>query len=251
MGMLSKHGKVACVNCYNGQECKFDETRSFGDGWRITNNPLAWGNHEPEILILGFSKGPTQSGALARSLHSSIAYKGGRTNVAKIFHYVGLIERPDLTIVDRLISDPAGRFHFGSLIRCTVERLEKDGSWKGTGGGMLDKFLKTEFGRKVAFNCANRFLADLPSRVRLVVMMGMGSKGNYIRTCRTLFEAVRRGAWATVNEVAYADSQIVVVHTEHFASQGALLPDWLSGAAHERGRLGILARAAVQHALYR
>lgn len=249
--MLPKHGRVACNICHKDQEYKFDETITSGDSWRITNNPLAWGNQQPEIVVLGFSKGPTQSGALTRSPHDSIAFKGGRANVAKILHHVGLIEQAESTIVDRLISDPAGRFHFGSLIRCTVERRDKDGCWKGTGGGMLDRFLGTEFGRHVAKNCVRQFLGDLPRSVRLVVMMGMGTKGNYIRSCQSLFKALRPGPWTTVNEVGYADSQIVVVHTEHFASQGALLPDWLSGTSHERGRLGMLARAAVQHALSR
>src|SRR3954452_2203232 len=48
--------------------------------------------------------------------------------------------------VDQAIADKRGRFHFSSFIRCTVARLdpkEPDPSkqWKGTGGGMLDKFV--------------------------------------------------------------------------------------------------------------
>ena len=53
----------------------------------------------------------------------------------------------------------------------------------------------------------------------------------------------------TINEVAYTDGQVTFVHVEHFASQGALLPNWLSGESHERGRLGLLAQAGVRSAL--
>lgn len=66
--------------------------------------------------------------------------------------------------------------------------------------------------------------------------------------CRALFESIRPGTWKQINDIAYTDGAITVVHTEHFASQGALLPNWLSGDGHERGRLGILAREAVERA---
>lgn len=241
---------MVCSVCHQDNVYRFDEVQTSGVGWRITNNPLAWGNHNPKVIVLGFSKGPTQIGALRNSDHDSIAYKGGRTNVAKILHHVGLIERPDAAIVDRLLSERSGDFHFGSLIRCTVERFDpSSGSWKGTGGGMLDRFLQTDFGRRVAAACTERFLVDLPERTRLVLMMGMGTAGNYIKACQRLLESARPGPWRSLHDVAYTDGKIVVVHTEHFASQGALIPNWLGGVAHERGRLGLLAREAVQFAL--
>jgi len=203
-------------------------------------------------VVLGFSKGPTQAGALSRAPHDEIAFKGGRTALAKILHHIGLLARPEAVLVDRLIADPAGQFHFGSLVRCTVERFdEKSCGWTGTGGGMLDRFVADPFGSKIVSNCSRRFLSNLPARTRLVVMLGLGNKGNYIAACRQIFQRCRPGRWRTVNEVAYADDQVVVVHAEHFAAQGALIPNWLSGRAHERGRLGLLAREAVDFALTR
>jgi hypothetical protein len=229
---------------------EFDKTRRISpDGdWRITANPLAWGNPNAEVVVLGFSKGPTQAGDLAATSHNQIAYRKGRAAVGKILAHVGLIEGGDnerlRSIVDRSIADPAGRFHFGSLIRCTVER--RDGNvWKGTGGGMLDGFVASRFGQEVATNCARRFLADLPSATRLILMFGLGTKGNYVRHARSLVQQARPGRWRTVNEVAYADETVTFVHVEHFASQGNLLPRWLGEGGHPRGQLGILAREAV------
>ncbi len=148
--------------------------------------------------------------------------------------------------MDRVIADPSGRFHFGSLIRCTVERHdEAKQAWTGTGGGMLDRFVKTEFGRSIVSECSARYLRRLPRPTKLIVMLGMGAKQCYVQACRRAFEGARPGAWRTLNEVAYRDDQIVVVHTEHFAAQGALIPNWLSGPAHPRGRLGLLARDAI------
>jgi hypothetical protein len=149
--------------------------------------------------------------------------------------------------VDHLIADKSGRFHFASLIRCTVERYDrKSSSWKGSGGGMLDKFIATSFGTSVAINCTTTFLRDLPIETRLIVMFGLGTDLNYVSSAYGLFRRARPGAWKMINSVAYTDGKITVVHVEHFASQGALIPNWLGENAHPRSNLGLLSKAAVQ-----
>ena len=80
-------------------------------------------------------------------------------------------------------------------------------------------------------------------------MLSLGTRGSYVTACRQALAKARPGQWQTINEVTYTDSKVVVVHTEHFASQGALLPNWLSGERHERGRVGLLAREGVRVAL--
>ena len=215
---------------------------------------MAWGNPNAEIVVLGFSKGPTQADALASSPHNEIAYKRGRKAVGKIFAHLGLIPNAASDRLEKhvssLISDRQGRFHFGSLIRCTVEQFDtKKNQWQGSGGGMLDNFVATSFGKEIAGNCSKRFLSDLPDATRLVVLFELGSKGNYVAAARSLIQSARGGLWKTINEVAYADEKVTFVHVEHFASQGALLPNWLGENNHERARLGVLAREAVESAL--
>ena len=256
MGCLPSHGRVNCTRCFGGGAgVEFDKTRRTDeDGkWRITANPLAWGSETPEIIVLGFSKGPTQAGALATTPHEQIAYKGSRPAVGKILSHVGVFARPAdggyAKVVDKLIADRQGAMHFGSLVRCTVERYdEKTKKWLGSGGGMLDKFVATPFGQEVAGNCAVSFLSDLPDRTKLVIMFGLGTKMNYVREARKLIEANRPGTWRTVNEVAYTDGRVTFVHVEHFASQGALIPNWLGEKKHDRSKLGMKAREAVQSA---
>jgi hypothetical protein len=249
---LPAHGRVDCVLCHRGQAVSFDRTVTVEGDWRITANPLAWGNPCAEVVVLGFSKGPTQAGALASTPHDAIAFKGGRLALGKILAHVGLLPREaDAALkrtVDHIIADKAGRFHFGSLIRCTVEQKVR-GEWTGTGGGMLDKFVGSSFGAEVAGRCATTFLGNLPQATKIVVMLGMGAGGNYVTEARKLFARDRPGKWTTVNEVSYSDSTITVVHVEHFKSQGALIPNWLSGDGHPRGKLGLAARAAIAGAL--
>lgn len=249
---LPESGRIACARCFSncGAAIQFDQTKRTEGNWRITANPMAWGNVSPEIVVLGFSKGPTQAGALQSTPHNEVAYKGGRHNVGKILAHVGLIAGDDPTKlsseVSQAISDKQGRFHFGSLIRCTVERYVPGSSeWKGSGGGMLDKFVATPFGREVAGNCADQFLAGLPSATKLVVMFGLGTALNYVRESFKLYERVRNGSWKWLNDVSYTDGKIIVVHVEHFASQGPLIDQWRGVDGHSRGRYGRMAQESV------
>lgn len=256
MTYLPKHGRIDCTDCFNEKPVLFDRTQESDGSWRITANPLAWGNTDAEIVVLGFSKGPTQAGALASTPHDQIAYKGSRLNVGKILAHIGLMEKTEdralKHTVDNAIANRNGRFHFGSFIKCTVERRDLEtGKWKGSGGGMLDKFVATSFGQSVAQTCANKFLGTLPENTKLVVMFGLGTKQNYVHEAFKLFQTARPGRWHWVNEVSYSDSIITVVHVEHFASQGALIPNWLGTNKHERSRLGILAREAVKQSKVR
>lgn len=248
---LPSHGRIACQRCHPEFQGGFDQSVTQQGDWRIVHNPLAWGNPDAEIAVLGFSKGPTQRGAIAASSHDSIAFKGGRSALAKILHHVGLIEHPSAQLVDSIIADRAGRFHFGSLVRCTVERRKTNGTgWTGTGGDMLDRFSATPLGSRVLSNCVSQHLVSLSPKTKLIVMLGLGSKQNYVRECRKAFASNRTtGTWRTVNEVAYTDGEITVVHVEHFRSQGALLPNWLAENRHPRGKFGLLARQAVKSAL--
>lgn len=253
MNTLPTHGRINCSSCFAGVRVEFDKTCSAIGDWRITANPMAWGNSMAQIAVLGFSKGPTQAGALASTTHDDIAYKGGRTNVGKILEHVGVLklENGDTAseAVSRAIADKSGPFHFGSLIRCTVERFDhKNATWKGSGGGMLDKFVDTGFGRSVASNCVKQYLTNLPSTTKLVVMFGMGQKLNYVESAYDLYKSARGGQWRRINDVAYTDGKITVVHVEHFASQGRLIPQWLDTVT-ERGRYGVMAQEAVAYAM--
>jgi hypothetical protein len=246
-------GRVGCNVCYR-EPISFDVTRRTEGDFRITANPLAWGNPRAEILVLGFSKGPNALGALAAKSHESIPYAGQRPSVRKILARVGVVEKD--ANMDLLIADQKGRFAWGSLIRCTVERRESE-LWKSSGGGMLDKFVATPLGREVAGNCASRHLKNLPAETKLVTLFGLGTNGNYVTEARKVIQRARpAGAWRAINDVSYTDGFVTFVHLEHFASQGRLIPDWCgepdpkkNNQISTRSRLGELAYTAVQAAL--
>ena len=231
--LLPAHGRISCTACH-AAPAAFDEVAAGTEAWRIRANPLSWGSRSPEVLVLGFSKGPTQAGDLDRTPHDQVAYKGQRVWVGRILARLGLIADPGgkdamNREIDRLVADPDGRFAFGSMVRCTVERFDaKEGIWKGTGGDMLGGFVSQEFGRRVAGACAERHLGRLPAETRLVVMMGTGSKGNYVDEAERLIRHARGrpSSWRRINAVSYGDDAVTFVHTVHFAAQGRLRGVW-------------------------
>jgi len=255
MSCLPKHGRVDCTACFKTKSVSFDETQQTDGNWRITANPLSWGNTEAKIVVLGFSKGANAANAsLANEPHNSIAYKTKRHNVGKILAHVGLLEKGDNTAlkiaVDKAIADQHGQFHFSSFIRCGVERNDTKKGWVGSGGGMLDKFVDTDFGKRVAQECSSRFLGNLPPQTKLVIMFGMGTKQNYVRESYKLFQYAKPGDWRWLeNDVSYTDGKITVVHVDHFAVQGPLLKQWLGEVEHKRSKYGNAAISSVVHAL--
>jgi hypothetical protein len=88
-------------------------------------------------------------------------------------------------------------------------------------------------------------------------MFGMGSDLNYVKACERAIGAVRqRPGWRFHDEISYGDEEVTFVHVEHFASQGALVPNWLGAVSEDgtlkdsdRAELANLSAAAVRRTL--
>lgn len=205
----------------------------------------------------GFLQGSTQVCALEKRKrsHEQIAFLGSLKEVGKILAHIELVCVPEGDDFDKMIYDHIcnrdGRFHFGSLVRCAVQRKDENGGWKRRHGN-LDEFLKTDFGKEVAGNCASQFLRTLPTRTKLVVMFGCSP--DYVQAARKLVQDTRGGKWDEVNEIAYTDGKVTFVHVVHFTAPCDEIPDWLEDNDEpdkEKGRKGRLAKEAVKLALAR
>jgi hypothetical protein len=66
---LPASGRIDCVICHGGRPVEFDKTRRISpDGdWRITANPLAWGNPNAEVVVLGSGLDQHQNATTATS----------------------------------------------------------------------------------------------------------------------------------------------------------------------------------------
>ena len=246
MSCIPKSGRISCNKCFkNNVEFGRTELYSSDQRWRINNNPLAFGGTSPEVAVMGFSKGPTQVNALMQGQLHDIAFKGGRLALAKIMRRIGLLEGCTDTVIknrlDVLIKDSCGPVHFGSMVKCAVEQKVKD-QWVGTGAGMLDKFASNPFGDEVTQNCVSQHLVGQPPEsLKVVVLLGLGTRLNYVQACREVISKIKVQNLTMINEVAYTDGSVTYVHTEHFASRGAHPLNWLGERDHHRQRYGELA----------
>ena len=257
MSCLPAQGASIASSC--GYVTGFNRPAYVSDdkAWCIRWNPLAWGNVEPEILVLGFSKGPTQVCALEKPeyQHDRIAFMRSLPQVGKILAHIEVVCVPEDGDYGKMIyhhiCNRNGRFHFGSLVRCAVERKDEKGGWKG-GHGKLDEFLNSDFGKEVAGNCASQFLCKLPAKTKLVIVFGCDT--DYIQAVRKLIQDTRGRKLNEMKEVAYTDGKVTFVHVVHFTAPYDEIPDWLGendSNDEEKGRRGRLAKEVVKLALAR
>ena len=78
-----------------------------------------------------------------------------------------------------------------------------------------------------------------------MVMFGLGKERGYVASARKVIEAAQPGTWRRINDVAYGDGRVTVVHVEHFAARTHVLR-WLGERDHPRAELGLQARDAVR-----
>ena len=74
---LPNHGKLACHRCFNSCSEKDFKPHPL---WTLRNDPGAWGGTEPEVLVLGFSKGSTQANIYEHGEFEDVAFGGAARN---------------------------------------------------------------------------------------------------------------------------------------------------------------------------
>ena len=218
--MLPGHGWIRCRRCFS---VKGDEIYLGGGDpapWRLEANSAAWGSPDPEVIVLGFSKGARQSRPLP---FEAIPFAGMWPSLTKILRALKLLESTDC--VERHFRPDEQRFHFGSLIRCSVSGWDRQKqAYSKSGGQILERFLKHPSCHSASVTCARTYLGSLPDRVRLVLMLG--NSDDYIQRCMRLMESSHPGI-RRLNAVSYGTDGITWVHALHPAAQGSYLADWL------------------------
>nr|WP_175428634.1 hypothetical protein [Azospirillum argentinense] len=251
-GLLPSHGRIACTDCFPGGTAEWGVSVAEGSGWRLTNNPMAWGGQNPRVLVLGFSKGGTQNDGILNRPHAEVAFRGGRHAVASVLGTLGLM--PSDRSIDELIADRDGDIAFGSLVRCSVSKLDhRSGRWVMSGSDIMGSCLREGAIGHVISNCTQRYLACLPPRLKMVVIFG--NDVDYMDGCFRAIAGVRPGM-RKLNAVAYTDGTVVFIHVVHFKAQGGIVPNWCHGepgrasqAEHDQPLKRELALQAIRSAL--
>ena len=217
---LPPHGRLTCRKCFTSA-AEIEEIEQ----WQVVNDPSAWGAERPEILVLGFSKGFTQATAFKSGAFEDIPFKSMRSRLTQALQRLGLLATTET--VQTKFSATEQRFAFGSLVRCSLSRLNaKSGKRECTGQVMPKAFVEPV--RKIVQRCAETFLGRLPASVRLVIMLGSGD--SYIDGCRKLIATMTGQAFRPINEVAYHTPGVLWIHIAHPSGMNGYFNPWVAGA---------------------
>lgn len=237
------HGPIACRRCFTVPEPVLDV-----GPWRAVNDPGAWGSADPEILVLGFSKGFTQASAARSGRFEDIPFKGMRPRLTEILRTLGVLG-PAEQVDARMVAGER-RLAFGSLVRCSLSRLNPAKQAHECTGPIMPKAFVEREAAPIVQRCAETYLRDLPPNLTLVLMLGTGDA--YIEGCRRTIRALHGREFRDVNEVAYRTGSVTWVHVSHPSGLNGHYAAWMQGDASEKqGRKRLLAMIAVSEAGFR
>ena len=234
--MLPVHGHIACRKCFVDE----GSTQMVGK-WQMVNDPAAWGSASPKVLILGFSKGFTQAEAFRSGRFEDIPFKKMRPRLTEVLRLLGVLGQSE--IVDQKMVASESEIGFGSLVRCSLSRLNAKGALECTGQVMAKAFVE-----EISANlktCARTYLGDLPSSVRLVLLLG--TTDSYITGCRTVVRSLYGTRFSDIDDVSYRTGDVVWVHASHPSPLNGHHGPWMAGdPSTKAGRKQTLAKAAVR-----
>ncbi len=240
MNTLPSHGLIDCAHCLP------DGVKEFTEGnWRICNDPGAWGSQHPEILVLGFSKGFTQADAFKGKAFDEVAFAGMRPRLRLALERIGVLDGAE--DINALFSRTEKRFAFGSLVRCSLSRLdETSGKWSST-GPLIKKSFQENPAQSYISRCVSTYLSTIPESLRLIVLLGNDS--GYVKRVKQTLKHLHAETYSDLNEVAFRAAGVCWVHIAHPSGLNGHFNTWLTGPADSTpGRKRHLAVQAVKQA---
>jgi hypothetical protein len=206
---LVSHGPVNCARCWSDAQSTVQECGSF----RLVRDPGHWGASNPHTLVLGISKGNTQSRAFGAEPFDSVAFKGIRHRILEAFHAVGLLLDETIASFERRFSESERDYAFASVIRCSITGMDrKKRVHTADSPNVLPAFQRGSLGSKFVENCVDQHLVMLPPRTKLVLLLG--NTDTYVTALAEVIGR-RRGAVSRINSVAYASLGVRFVHVAH------------------------------------
>lgn len=239
--MLPEHGRIDCRRCFSNQ---LDKTQRPHPDWLMVNDPGAWGGKSPKYLVLGFSKGATQANLFKSGRFEDVAFAGMRTRLTRALQALDIID--DAQCVDTYIDAPNPHLAFGSLVRCSITRLNAKASKKkgqdvfsSSGSLVVKSFDEIP---EILTACSRQYLLALPRSVMAVVLLGNGDA--YVERCQQLIQRLFPHDFKRVNEMAVRADDRLWVHAAHPSPANGHFNKWLSSSTGP-GRKRMLAANAL------
>lgn len=231
---LYTHGPTQCRKCLPETAL----TAAMGD-WRLQNNPGYYGSSNPEILILGFSKGANQVKVADCGDFDRVAFANARHRLQQVLEVLGIM--PTDRSIDDIMTAREPQFGTASLVRCSLAKL-KAGTYR-TSGDVIPSAFATKATALVIRTCAETHLQTLPSATRLVLLLGTADA--YITKTQALLRSIHSD-FRQVNQVAFEAAGALWLYAAHPSPGNGHFSDWISaGAENPSGRKRLLAAAAI------
>jgi len=236
------HGRLTCRACWSG--CSGNHKFLDGGKSQIQNDPGYWGAADPAVLVLGMTKGFTQSNMMSGDVwkFDGVAFARFRPRLLRSLQAIGLMQ--GVRIIDPKLTAKEATYGFASMVRCSL--TAKKGLKYVSESGAVVRALKNPEAEDVFDSCVNTYLRKLTKRTRLVVLLG--NNDDYVaftnRVFRRLFSdyvAYTRGD----DQVFYAGGRFFV-HTAHPSLSNGHFGNFISADENDaQGRKCRVVRAAV------
>ncbi|HUZ32878.1 MAG TPA: hypothetical protein VMV19_12370 [Xanthobacteraceae bacterium] len=232
------HGPLKCRRCWP----RGGDIQHKGD-FKLVHDPGYWGASQPITLVLGISKGNTQSRAYAGEPFDKVAFKGIRHRVLEILQSVGLLPDERSEQFERRFTSAELDFAFASVVRCSLTGLDrKKGIHTADSPNVLPAFRSNSSGYDFVVNCVDQYLVNLSSSTKLVVLLS--NTDAYIAALQGVLNA-KRGNITPLNEVGYFAGGVKFVHVAHPSRGNGHYQAFVRGEGSP-GRKRDLAREALK-----
>lgn len=228
------HGPIQCRACFSNTE----KALALGD-WRLHNNPGYYGSNDPEILVLGFSKGANQNKIAEVGDFDKIAFANARHRLKAVLETLNIM--PSDRNIDTLMTRHEQTFGVVSLVRCSFCKI-KDGVCK-TSGDVIPSAFTNVSTLAVINRCASTFLGKLPGRVKLVILLG--TSDSYMSKTKSIFSKLYTD-FAPINSCAFSAGGALWVYAAHPSPGNGHFDSWVSASTENpSGRKRIFALQAL------
>jgi hypothetical protein len=228
-----QHGWNAC--CRGKDACS--EVTRHGD-WVLRTNPGYWGSTNPEVVVLGFSKGANQIRAAISGDFDGIAFAGARPRLKQVLTTLGLLAHDE--DIDQALTASGRKLGVASLLRCGLSR-EVGGKLK-TSGDVIKRAVKDSWARQTISRCIRHHLPQLPLSVRKVVLLG--NDDDYVDAVKSMVSEAFAD-YREVNRMAFRARGITWVFAAHPSPLNGHFPRWIAGEEDVQGHKCQLACVAL------
>lgn len=206
---LVQHGRMACDRCWKNVASNVQDAGPF----RLVRDPGHWGNLNPSTLVLGVSKGNTQSSAFTTGHFDDVAFMGIRDRLLQVLQTVGLLQNETISGFERRFRKDELEYAFASVVRCSLTGMDRTKHiHTASSPNVIPAFEAGSAGYRFTSACVDQHIGRLPDATRRVILLG--NTDAYIEQLSAAIGRLR-GSFQKINGVAYRAGSVLFVHVSH------------------------------------